>query len=98
MQFLCETIHAAFPTPRHQRAACFANEYRQLYVVQCRYLTRMLTADAGVHTVRTSSGLLQVLEVPCACFPSLLLMVFVIGALVDCHGSAWLHLAPQVLG
>jgi hypothetical protein len=48
--------HAAFPQPGHQRAACFANVYRQLSVVQSRYLSRMLTAAAGLHTARTGSG------------------------------------------
>jgi hypothetical protein len=52
MQFLCEATHAAFPQPGHQRAVCFANVYRQLSVVQCRYLSRMLTAAAGLHTAR----------------------------------------------
>jgi hypothetical protein len=52
MQLLCE----AFPQPGHQRAACFANAYRQLSVVQCRYLSRMLTAAAGLHTARTDTG------------------------------------------
>jgi hypothetical protein len=56
MQFLCEATHAAFPQPGHQRAVCFANVYRQLSVVQCRYLSRMLTAAAGLHTTRTGSG------------------------------------------
>jgi hypothetical protein len=54
MHFLCEATHAAFPHPGHQRAACVANVYRQLCVVQCCYLSRILTA--GVHTVRTDSG------------------------------------------
>jgi hypothetical protein len=39
-----------------QRYACFANGYRQLSVVQCRYLSRMLTAAGGLHTTRTGSG------------------------------------------
>jgi hypothetical protein len=56
MQFLSEATHAAFPQPGHQRATCFANIYRQLSVVQCRYLSRMLTAAAGLHTARTGSG------------------------------------------
>jgi hypothetical protein len=56
MQFLCKATHAAFPQPSHQRAACFANIYRQLSVVQCRYLSRMLTAAVGLHTARTGSG------------------------------------------
>jgi hypothetical protein len=56
MQFLCEATHAAFPQPGHQRDACFANVYHQLPVVQSRYLSRMLTAAAGLHTVRTGSG------------------------------------------
>jgi hypothetical protein len=56
MQFLCETIHAAFPQPGHQRADCFANVYRQQSVVQCRYLSRVLTAAAGLHTAQTGSG------------------------------------------
>jgi hypothetical protein len=56
MQFLSEATHAAFPQPSHQRQACFANVYRQLSVVQCRNLSRMLTAAAGPHTARKSSG------------------------------------------
>jgi hypothetical protein len=56
MQFLCEANHAAFPQPGQQRAACFANVYRQLSVVQCRYQSRMLTAAAGLHIARTGSG------------------------------------------
>jgi hypothetical protein len=59
MQFLSEATHAAFPQPGHQRAACFANVYRQLSVVQCRYLSRMLTAAAGLHSARTGSGWLR---------------------------------------
>jgi hypothetical protein len=55
MQF-CEATHAAFAQPRHQHAACFSNAYRQLSVVQCRYLPRMLTAAAGLHTAHTGSG------------------------------------------
>jgi hypothetical protein len=53
MQFLCEAIHTAFPQPGHQRAVCFANVYRQLSVVQCRYLSRVLTAAAGQPPHRT---------------------------------------------
>jgi hypothetical protein len=60
MQFLCEATHAAFPHPGHQRDACFANVYRQLSVVKCRYLSRMLTAAAGLHTARTGSGWIRV--------------------------------------
>jgi hypothetical protein len=56
MQFLCEATHAAFAQHGHQRDACFANVYRQLSVVQSRYLSRMLTAAAGLHTARTGSG------------------------------------------
>jgi hypothetical protein len=56
MQFLSGATHAAFLQPGHQSAACFANIYRQLSVVQCRYLFRMLTAAAGLHTARTGSG------------------------------------------
>jgi hypothetical protein len=56
MQFLCEATHTAFPQSGHQRDACFANVYRQLSVVQSRYLPRMLTAAAGLHTARTGSG------------------------------------------
>jgi hypothetical protein len=55
MQFLCEATHTALPQPGHQRAACFANIYRQLSVIQCRYLSRMLMAAAGLHTARTGS-------------------------------------------
>jgi hypothetical protein len=56
MQFLSEATHVAFLQPGHQRDACFANVYRQLSVVQSRYLSRMLTAAAGLYTARTSSG------------------------------------------
>jgi hypothetical protein len=59
MQFLCSVTRAAFPHPGHhagQRAACFANAYRQLSVVQCRHLYRTLTATAGIHTTRTGLG------------------------------------------
>jgi hypothetical protein len=49
MQFPCETTHAVYPQPGHQRAACFANVYYQLSVVQCRYLSCMLTAVVGLH-------------------------------------------------
>jgi hypothetical protein len=56
MQFLCEATHASFPQPGHQRDACFANVYRQLSVVQCRCLSRTLTAAAGLHTAHTGSG------------------------------------------
>jgi hypothetical protein len=56
MQFLCEATHAASPQPGHQRATCFANVYRQLSVLQYRYLSRMLTAAAGLHTTRTGSS------------------------------------------
>jgi hypothetical protein len=56
MQLLCEATHAAFPQPGHQRAVRFANVYRQLTVVQNRYLSCMLTAAAGLHTARTGSG------------------------------------------
>jgi hypothetical protein len=64
MQFLCEATHAAFPQPGHQRAVFFANEYRQLSVVQCRYLSRMLTAAAGLHTARTGSGWIRGAPLP----------------------------------
>jgi hypothetical protein len=56
MQFLCEATDAAFSQPRHQRDDCFVNVYRQLSVVQSGYLSRMLTAAAGLHTARTGSG------------------------------------------
>jgi hypothetical protein len=56
MQFLCEATHAASPQPGHQRAVCFANVYRQLSIVQCSYLSRILTAAAGLHSARTGSG------------------------------------------
>jgi hypothetical protein len=56
MQFLCGATHAAFPQPGHHRAACFANVYRQLPLVQCRCLSPLLTAAAGLHTARTGSG------------------------------------------
>jgi hypothetical protein len=56
MQFLYEATHAAFPQPGHQRAACFVNVYRQLSVVQCRYLSRMLIAATGLQTVRSGSA------------------------------------------
>jgi hypothetical protein len=56
MQFLYEATHTAFPQPGHQRAVCFANLHLQLSVLQCRYLSRMLTAAAGLHTARTGSG------------------------------------------
>jgi hypothetical protein len=59
MQFICEAVHTAFPHPGHQRDACFANVYRQLSVVSCRYLSRMLTAAAGLHTARTGSSWIQ---------------------------------------
>jgi hypothetical protein len=55
MQFLCEATHAALPQPGRHRAACFANDYRQLSVVQCRYLSCMLMAAARLHTARTGS-------------------------------------------
>jgi hypothetical protein len=55
-QFLCEATHAAFPQPGHQRAVCFANVYRQLSVVQCSYLSRMLTSAVGLHTAHTAFG------------------------------------------
>jgi hypothetical protein len=55
MQILSEATHAVFPQPGHQREASFANVYRQLSVVQCRYLSRMLTAAVGLHTARTGS-------------------------------------------
>jgi hypothetical protein len=42
--------HAAIPQPEHQRATCFANVYRQLSVMQCRYQSHMLTAAAGLPT------------------------------------------------
>jgi hypothetical protein len=68
MQFLGEATHAAFPHPGHQRNACFANVYRQASVVQCRYLSSMLTAAAGLHTARAGSGWIhgapQASEVP----------------------------------
>jgi hypothetical protein len=54
--FQYSPTHAAFPQPGHERAACFANVYRQLSVVQSRYLSRMLTAAAGLHTAQTGSG------------------------------------------
>jgi hypothetical protein len=56
MRFLCEATHAAFLQPGHQRAACLAKAYQQLAVVQCRYLSRMLTAAAGLYTARTGSS------------------------------------------
>jgi hypothetical protein len=56
MQFLCRATHAAFPQPLHQRAPCSANVYRQQSVVQCRYLSRMLTAATGFHTAHMGSG------------------------------------------
>jgi hypothetical protein len=56
MQFISEATHAAFPHPGHQRAACFTTVYRQLSVVSCRYLSRMLTAAAGLHTASTGSS------------------------------------------
>jgi hypothetical protein len=52
MRFLCAATHAAFPQPGHQRAVCFVNVKRQLSVVQCHYLFRMLTATAGPNTAR----------------------------------------------
>jgi hypothetical protein len=55
MQFLCEATHATFPQPRHQRDACFANVYRQLSVVQSRYLSCMLATAAGLHAARMGS-------------------------------------------
>jgi hypothetical protein len=64
MQFLCEATHAAFPQTGHQRAVCFANVYRQLSVVQCRYLSRMLTVAAGLHTARTGSGWIRGAALP----------------------------------
>jgi hypothetical protein len=56
MQLPCEATPAAFPQPGHQHAACFANVYRELSVVQCRYLPHMLTVAAGLHTAHTGSG------------------------------------------
>jgi hypothetical protein len=55
-QFLCEDTHATFPQPGNHRATCFTNVYRKLSVVQCRYLSRMIMAAAGLHTVRIISG------------------------------------------
>jgi hypothetical protein len=52
MQFLCAATHTAFPQPRHHCAACLANLYRQLCVVQCSYLSRLLRA----FTTRTGSS------------------------------------------
>jgi hypothetical protein len=66
MQYLYEATHAAFPQLGHQRAACFANVYHQLSVMQCRYLSRMLTAAAGLHTARTSSGWIRGAPLPSA--------------------------------
>jgi hypothetical protein len=56
MQFLCEATGAAFPQPaaEHQRAACFANVYRQLSVcsavtcLACLTLQRASTPRARV--------------------------------------------------
>jgi hypothetical protein len=59
MQFLCEATHLAFPQPGYQRDACFASVYRQLSVVQSRYLSHMLTAAAGLHTASTGFGLIR---------------------------------------
>jgi hypothetical protein len=56
MQFLYEATHAAFPQPGQQRAVCYASVYRQLTVVQGHYLSRMLSAAAGLHTACTGSG------------------------------------------
>jgi hypothetical protein len=56
MQFLSEATREAFPQLGHQRAACSANDYRQQLVVQCLYLSRMLTAAARLHTARTGSS------------------------------------------
>jgi hypothetical protein len=56
MQCLCEAIHALFPQPGHQCAACFANIYRQVSVGHCRYLSRMRTAAAGVEAARRGSA------------------------------------------
>jgi hypothetical protein len=44
MKFLCKATHAASPQLGHQHATCFSNVYRQPSVVQCRYLSRTLTA------------------------------------------------------
>jgi hypothetical protein len=55
MQFLCEANHDAFPQPGYQRTVCFANVYRQLSVLQCCHLSRMLATAAGLHTARTGS-------------------------------------------
>jgi hypothetical protein len=64
MQFICEATHAIFPQPGHQRAVCSANVYRQLSVVQCRYLSRILAAAAGLHTARTGSGWIRGAQLP----------------------------------
>jgi hypothetical protein len=64
MQYLCEAIHAAFPQPGHQRSVCFANVHRQLSVVQCGYLSRMLSAAADLHTARTGSGWIRGTPLP----------------------------------
>jgi hypothetical protein len=64
MQFLCKATHAAFPQPGHQRAVCFANVYRQLSMVQCHYLSRMLTAAAGLHKAHRGSGWIRGARLP----------------------------------
>jgi hypothetical protein len=38
--------------------------YHQLFVVQCRCLSRMLAAAAGLHTARTVSGWIRGVPLP----------------------------------
>jgi hypothetical protein len=56
MQFFHEATCATLPQAEDQRATCFAIMYRQLSVVQCCNLSRMLTAAASLHTACTDSG------------------------------------------
>jgi hypothetical protein len=48
--------HSALTQPEQKLPHWVARNYRQLSVVQCRYLSRMLTAAEGPHTGRKGSG------------------------------------------
>jgi hypothetical protein len=65
MQFHCEATHAALPHSGHQRAVCLAIVFCQLSVVQCRCLSRTLTAAAGLlhtHGFQLDPGLATALD------------------------------------
>jgi hypothetical protein len=47
--------HADICKASHSSHEC-ANVFRQLDVMQCRYLSHTLTAAAGLHTARRGSG------------------------------------------